>query len=198
MGTAKRGIRRRRRPAGALSAALLAVALLAGCASIPLSTALRLASMGPASLVEADPVGLRVKVSLPADFGLDVDRARLKMALQSDDGESRSAEMTLRLLQHVSETRRGGMFRADIPVSSYFLALSEQGVEQLRDIQRFARPGRRYEATVSVTTPFSRTPPDPEEVTFWVDLQLEPGEPYMPLIDRARMKFDKETSGNSS
>lgn len=195
-GAATGEIRRRWRPGGALPAAVLALVLvLPGCASIPLSTALRLASMGPAALLETDPRHVRVKVSVPEDFELDVDRARLAMKIQADDGESRSAEMTLRPLQRESGKRSGGVFRADIPVSTYFLALSDEGVEELRGMQRIATPGRRYEATVSVSTPFSRMPLDPEVVTLWIDLQLEPGEAFFPLIDRARITLDDEATG---
>lgn len=192
MGRIRRGWRLGR----ALPAAVLALALLLpGCASIPLSTAMRLASMGPAALVKTDPLHLRVKVSVPEDFELDVEKARLAMEIQAEDGEALSGEMALRLLQRESGTRPGGLFRPDIPVGTYFLALTEEGVAQLREMQQFAVPGRRYEANLSVSTPFSRMPANPEVVTLWIDLQLDPGEAYFPLIDRARITLDDETAG---
>lgn len=170
--------------------ALAMALLLAGCASIPLSTAMRLASSEPGALMRTDPGDLRVKVSVPADFELDVERTRLSVAVRAEDGASRSAELPLRLLQQLAEERPGGMFRSAIPVSTYLLSLTGEGAQQLREVQEFAVLGQKYVANLSVNTPLAKTPPDPQEIIFWVDLLLGPDQSWMPLINRARLKME--------
>jgi len=62
---------------------LLAVSGMAGCASIPLSTAVRLSSMSPATLAQVDPSQVRVRIALPQGVELDVASARLNLEVIS-------------------------------------------------------------------------------------------------------------------
>ncbi|MGN0861763.1 MAG: hypothetical protein ACI4N1_00395 [Stenotrophomonas koreensis] len=62
---------------------LLATLGMAGCASIPLSTALRLSSISPATLAQVDPSQMRVRIALPKGVELDVASARLNLEVIS-------------------------------------------------------------------------------------------------------------------
>ncbi|MEN1973470.1 hypothetical protein WCE34_14265, partial [Luteimonas sp. MJ204] len=57
-----------------VASVVLAMMLLlsGGCASIPFSTALSLSSMSPRALAQIDPAQVRVKISVPIDFEIDV------------------------------------------------------------------------------------------------------------------------------
>ena len=79
--------------------------VLAGCASIPLSTAMRLSSLKPRTLAQLDPADVRVRVSLPNGFELNVPKSRLTVSLAATNGPSRKSQLGLSLLQTVRDTR---------------------------------------------------------------------------------------------
>jgi hypothetical protein len=177
--------------------ALLAtvVVLCGGCASIPLSTALSLSSLSPRTLAQIDPAQVRVRFSVPTDYEINIPESRLNLALTPSSG-TRSGAMKLSLLGVTKESRPGGLFKADIPVSTYLLALSPEGSRQLQELQRriLANDPTGYE--FSVSAPFSKVPANPVEVTFWADLKLSPTEPFMPLIDGAKIRFKHSPAGS--
>ena len=178
--------------AGLIVAAVLS---LAGCASIPLSTALSLSSMSPRTLERVDPAQVRVKLSVPVGYELNVSAGRLKLALSGPSG-SRTGQMGLSLLRVTRESRSGGLFRPDIPVSTYSLALSQDGVRELRELQHFMLAGAPDEFEFSVQAPFAKVPPQADEVTFWADLKLSSRESFIPLIDAARIRFEPSPAGS--
>ena len=165
------------------------VALGVGCASIPLSTALSLSSMSPRALSQIDPTQVRVKISVPADFKIDVPKSHLGLSLTTSSG-TRKAAMKLSLLGVTEELRSGGVFKADIPVSTYLLALSSDGAHQLQLLQRQVLVQDPTGFEFSVGAPFSEVPTNPTEVTLWADLKLSSTEPFMRLINGAKIKFE--------
>ena len=169
-----------------------ALALLAGCASIPLSTALRLSSLDAEDVAGIDPSGLVLQVSLPTGFELDVAGTRLGLSLEDKAGATRRAQMGLVLRQQVSASRPGGFFADDIPVQTYVLALSDEGANQLANVQRSLRTSEPASLQFTVEAPLSRTPADAKSMTFWADLRLAPGEPWLRLVDAATIRFERE------
>ena len=112
----------------ALAGIILATsALLGGCASIPLSTAVRLSSLNPQTLAQIDPTQVRVRLSVPAGYELDIPASKLKLSLASRSYGSRSGSMALTLLQTTRDIRPGGLFGSDTTVSTYLLSLSPEG-----------------------------------------------------------------------
>ncbi|WP_369978074.1 hypothetical protein [Xanthomonas bundabergensis] len=179
----------------ALAGMLLATTMaLAGCASIPLSTALSLASLSPRMLAQTDPAQVRVRLSVPEGYEVDVPAARLTLRLEGASG-NKSASMGLSLLGTSRETRSGGLFRSDVPVSTYVLALNPEGVRQLKELQRFVLAGDPSTFLFGVKAPFAKMPPQAREMTFWADLKLSLAEPYKPLIDGARLRFEDTPPG---
>jgi hypothetical protein len=175
---------------------LAASILIGGCASIPLSTAVRLSKLDTRSLAQIDPDEVRVRLSVPVGYELDLAKSRLTFVLTETSGESHSAEMTLKRLQTTHESRPGGWFSADVPVSTHLLALSADGVRQLREIQRIALSDQVRDFQFSVQSQFSRIPDDAQALTFWADLKLSPQEPFMPLIDGAKIKLERQPAGS--
>jgi len=168
---------------------LLALLLgLCGCASIPLGTALSLSSLTPGALAQIDPGQVQVKLSVPEGYGVDVAASHLALALSGPSG-SRSGEMGLSVLGVSRGVRPGGWFSPDIPVQTYSLVLSADGARTLRGLQAFVLSGNPKHFTLSVDAPFSKMPPNARDVTFWADLKLFPSEPFMPLIDGARIRI---------
>ena len=174
---------------------LSALFLCAGCASIPLSTALSLSSLSPRHLAQIDPGQVRVKLSVPAGYEFDIPAARLMLSL-SGTSSTRSAAMELVTLQAGPSTRPGGLFSSDIPVTTYTLALSPRGARQLAELQGFVLASKPERFTFSVNAPFATVPERAREVTFWADLRLQQAEPYMRLIDGAKMRFEQARAGS--
>ena len=168
---------------------LLALFGVAGCASIPLSTAVRLSAMSPATLAQVDPSQVRVRIALPQDVDLDVASARLNLEV-STDGRSQREALPLVLINKANDTRSPGLFRSEMSVMVYQLRLDEAGQQSLRRIrQELMRSGQKTIA-MSVEAPFSGLPSGTREVTFWVDTKLSLGDAWMPLIDGATVKID--------
>ena len=168
---------------------LLACFGMAGCASIPLSTAVRLSSISPATLAQVDPSQVRVRIALPKGVELDVASARLNLEV-STDGRSQREALPLVLINTTKETRSPGLFRSDMPVVVYQLRLDETGQQSLRRLrQELMRSGNKTIA-MSVDAPFSGLPSGTREVTFWVDTKLSLTDAWLPLIEGATVKVN--------
>lgn len=172
----------------------MGMALSCACASIPLTTAMRLSSLDEKTLVQLEPADVRVRLAVPRGNEVDVQRARLKLEIQPEDASAMVADMPLRLLGVRNAQRSAGMFRADVPVLTYELALAPEGAHSLRALQRNVMAMKSSKARIgfSVNTPFSRVTPGMREMQFWVDLKLRAGDDYLPLIDGAKVPFKDE------
>ena len=181
----------------ALAGIILATsALLGGCASIPFSTAVRLSSLNLQTLAQIDPTQVRVRLSVPAGYELDIPASKLKLSLASRSYGSRSGSMALTLLQTTRDIRPGGLFGSDTTVSTYLLSLSPEGGRQLHELQQFVLSGQPEQFAFSVHAPFTKIPPTAIEVVFWADLKLSLGEPFMPLIDGAKIRFEGSSASS--
>jgi hypothetical protein len=180
-----------------VASVVLAMMLLlsGGCASIPFSTALSVSSMSPRALAQIDPAQVRVKISVPIDFEIDVPESHLSLSLTTSSG-TRAAAMKLTLLGVTKESRSGGLFKAEVPVSTYLLALSQDGARQLQLLQRQVLVQDPTGFEFSVGAPFSKVPTNPSEVTLWADVKLSATEPFMRLINGARIKFEHSAASS--
>ena len=171
-------------------AAALTVATLAlnGCASVPISTMLALAALSPRSVAQIDPQLVRVRISVPVGFELNVAASRLTFNLEMPGG-SRFAALDLAQLGVARDTRPGGMFSPDVAVTTYLLALTPEGARKMRELQGFAMSSEPKELQVSVQVTFREMPREAREVFFWADLKWQADQPFMPLIDRAKIKL---------
>jgi hypothetical protein len=170
--------------------------LLAGCASIPFSTAVRLASIKPQELAQVDPSQVRVRVSIPEGFELNVPASRLTLALGTPSGERKNVKMGLSLLQHTREHRSTGLFSGNLAVSTYVLALTPEGAQQLRSMQQFVLASNPDTFQFGVSVPLAKTLPNAREMTFWAEVRLSAKDRYTPLIDAAKIKFQDSAAGS--
>ena len=115
---------------------------MAGCASIPLGTALRLSTMSPATLAQVDPTQVRVLIALAQGVDLDVAGARLNLEASSDAHNQREA-LPLELINKANDTRSPGLFRSDMPLVVYQVRLDEAGQQSIgRMRQELMRSGQ--------------------------------------------------------
>ena len=169
----------------------VAVLLLGGCASIPLSTMLHLSRLGPQSLARLDPAGVEVKFSTPKGWPIDVGSTRLALTVTDSSGLSRTEKMHVKLLRVTHSSLGGGLFSSPVAVTTYWFVLSEKGVHQLRQVQQFIQLKHPKNFNFNVNWRYSSCPHGANQVRSWVDLRLVPDKPFMKLIDGATIKFPK-------
>ena len=80
-------------------APLTLLLLLAGCASMPLSSMVQLAAMGREGLERVDPAQVRVRLSVSQGYEIDVSRARLRLSVTAPRGASRDVDLSLELIE---------------------------------------------------------------------------------------------------
>lgn len=170
--------------------------LLSGCTSVPISTAVRMATMDPQEeIANTDPDNIRVRIAMPQGFEPDIDATSLNLQSLTESGEQLTAEMSLSLLHSEQAERSTGFFSSDMAVNSYELALSQDGARQLRKIQPHLLT--EGEISFSVDFSFASAPEGAEEMFFWVDIKLSADESYLPLLDAAKLKFNHKYESNS-
>jgi len=170
---------------------------IGGCASIPLSTAVRLSSLKPSSLAHIDPAQVRVRLSVSSGYEVDIPKSRLKLSLLGSRSATRTADMPLTLLRRSNGQRPGGLFSPDAPVTTYELALSPEGAHELRGFQKSLLTNGHGKFEFNVSAPFSKIPPKAESVTFWADLKLSNKDAYLPLIDDASLQLTNEAAARN-
>ena len=171
---------------------VLLALLVAGCASIPLSTMLRLSQLDQQTLVQLDPAQIRVRVAVPAGFEINVAETRLSLDLDASAAGHNKSSFDLSTLRESGGTRSGGLFRSDIEVKVYDLALTRDAITRFRKTQQFALANEISEVNFSVTSKMASMPEDARSIRFWIDLRLRQADSYMTLIDGAEVEFEFE------
>ncbi len=175
----------------ALRAAALALAmLLTACASIPLSTMLRMSRLDEAALLSLDPAEVRVQVAITEGFEIAVDEATLELELIGAGGEVRTTRLALDLLLQASGTRGGGLLRPPVPVTVYDLTLAQHAVQELRGTQHWARAADLTGLALRVQARVSGAPRGADHVRLWTGVRLRPAEEYMTLFEGARFELE--------
>jgi hypothetical protein len=167
--------------------------LLAGCTSIPVTTALRLSSMNQQTLLELDPQQIRVRVAVEDGFEIDVANTQLTLTIAST-GTKDAHSYHLNLLQKSRGSRSGGIFHSDYAVVSYELSLTPESVADLRALQKSMASKKNLDGNLNVNADLLTIPDNAKSVRFWIDLKLRQSESYMVLFDGARINLTP-TSG---
>lgn len=168
---------------------LAAILSAAGCASIPLSTMLGMSNMSPRSLAQVDPEEIRVRLSVPQGFEVDPARTRLEFSIRNPSVDH-SSQLGVRVLAATEGERPGGFLEPDLAVTTYLLALTPEGRDEFRALQRVLLQAEHGTFQAGFHAKFAKRPPGAREVTFWVDLKLSDTEPFMPLLEAARVEFE--------
>lgn len=163
---------------------------MAGCASVPLSSMIKLAAIGRDGIEQIDPSEIRVRVSVSPGFEIDVARTTLGFSITRDDGAVREEKLSLQLIERSAMTRSDGFMRRSAPLPTYILRLTPAEVKKFSEIRASAlAKDRGARRTFSVSAPFSRTPLNPRSVKFWTDLKFSDESSWVVLLDGAEMYF---------
>jgi hypothetical protein len=170
---------------------LSAIVLLTGCASIPLTTALRLSTMNERTLFELDPQQIRVRVAVEDGFEVDAEDTQLTLTITNEAGTKDTRSYRLTLLQKTAGSRPGGIFHSDYAVVAYELALTSESVSDLRALQKSIASTKNFNFNLNVNAELSTIPDNAKSVRFWIDLKLRQSESYMVLFDGAQIELNR-------
>jgi hypothetical protein len=161
--------------------AILAFAL-AACGAIPLATIARFSGFDEQDFAALDPAALRVRVSVPEGFAIDVAQVRLA-ARVGFEGYSRTERFDL---TSVGETRA---VKGRVVTETLRLADRSQG--GFRELQRAARASKAREIHLDVNVALRAAPKGARSVKVWIEMRLSPGEGYVTLIDGGTIALGK-------
>jgi hypothetical protein len=151
---------------------------------------MRLSALDAQAVAAIDPRQVRLRVSVPRGFVLDVPASRLTLAAKLRNGTSREDGFTLSQLAVTDDTRGRSWFSDDVAVRTWTFGLAAEGQRALAAFQQYALDERLASCTFSVNIRFAASPPAASEVTFWTDLQLSEREGFLVLIDGATVHFE--------
>ncbi|KAB8172355.1 hypothetical protein FKV24_014905 [Lysobacter maris] len=168
---------------------LLLGALLVSCASIPLSTALRLSRLDRQAFTNLDPRSIRVRVAVQEGVELNPDSIELGVMLSGAGAHSREVFALAEQLR-TPGTRSAGLFRGSEAVVQHELALTPDSAQRFAELQHraFSDQGGRYELDVNAS--LSRLPPTTRVLRLWIDVRLDQDGPYMVLFDGAELPVE--------
>ena len=160
----------------------LLVLSLQGCASVPLSTMVRMSSFSERDFsgLSADEVG--VKIRIPRGFGLDVANSWLGIEVASKAG-IHDARFELVQVKSQVIALPGGFFSGPTPGMEYELRLSNASAGAFRDLQEFVSRGKAEDINIRVVPKLSSSPEAATSIAVWIDLRLSEREGYFPLVD---------------
>jgi len=173
-------------------APLTLLLLLAGCASMPLSSMVQLAAMGREGLERVDPAQVRVRLSVSQGFEIDVSRARLRLSVTAPSGASRDVDLSLELIERSRLERSNGLLRRATPQTTYLLRLTPQSAAELAALRQ-SLATRERGTQRSFSAPFSSRPAQATSVTLWADLKLSADGAWIALLDAAELRFNSRS-----
>lgn len=173
-----------------ITSAMISVMFVTGCSSIPLSTMMRLSSMGPEAFSTTNPNDIRVKFLMPEGFVLDVENASLILRRSGEDEVTQSVTMLLDLLQTETEERSAGLFRGKTVLTAYTFKLTDKSAEELFELQQTLVEGEKHSLQLAMSAPLTTIPPDASEMKLWIDIQLQRDKPYLRLFDGVTLSFE--------
>jgi hypothetical protein len=171
-------------------ALVLAAALLAACASVPLSAIMRGASFNETTFGYVDARALRVKVSVPKGFAVDVPGTTLAALVESTRG-SRRVKLTLDALSTIEGKRPEGLMRNEVDVTSFEMDLTEESVKSLRELQQLVAQAKVKRVSLEVNVNLAEAPEGATSVKVWIEILISPMEGYFTMIDGGTILLNK-------
>lgn len=163
-------------------------ALLAGCASVPLSTVWRLRSFGAEQLFALDPTQLRAAARV--DARASMKNVTIGLEVKPADG-SPSRTYLIPLEQPVHDPR---LERAPADRRWFAFALSPKGLTEYQRIKReYASIPKGSHGTVKIAASDDGAVPAELKRAFplRVDVLLDPAEGYFTLISETRLDLSQ-------
>jgi len=163
---------------------------LQGCASVPLSTMVRMSSFSERDFsgLSADEVG--VKIRIPSGFTLDVASSWLGIEVASKAGVH-NARFELDQVKLQAVELPGGFFSGSRPGKEYELRLSSSSAAAFRGLQEFVSRGKAEDINIRVVPKLSSSPEEATSVAVWIDLRLSEREGYFPLVDGTSIPLEQ-------
>lgn len=150
---------------------------------------MQLSSMSPQYLAQIDPAQVRVRLSVPQGYAIDIDASQLALTYGDNANKTRLA-MHLQQRGGYEEKRPGKFFRKASPVKTYLLALTPEAAHALRQHQPDILASRNGRFEFDITTSVIKQPEGATEVIVWADLQLTEHAQFLQLIDGATIPLD--------
>ena len=178
------------------TATLLVLSLCLGsCASVPLTTIARMSTFNERDFAALDADVVRVRITLPEGFALDVGKSTLGIELASAAGAHQSTfELDQELVQPGATP--GGIFSRSQRGTVYVLRLSAPSQAKFRELQRFMGKGRADQVSIRVAARLASFPKDAASARIWIDLLLAKTQGYFTLIDGATVDLTKLRAGS--
>ena len=163
---------------------------LNSCASMPLSTIVRMSTFDGQDFVKLKAEELRVKVMLPEGFALNGDESWLGIDIKSSTGVYQGK---FELKQEFEETIQlnGGLFDEPEQVTAFTLGLSESSTVEFNELQQFISSASAEDIHIRVVPKLESFPVDAVTVKVWIDLLLSQSQGYLTLVDAAKLPLDK-------
>ncbi|HET7548428.1 MAG TPA: hypothetical protein VFJ86_11690 [Usitatibacter sp.] len=169
--------------------AILAFAL-AACGAIPLATIARFSGFDEQDFAALDPAALRVRVSVPEGFAVDVSQVRLA-ARVGFEGYARTERFDLASVGETRAVKGEGTFSRGTRVVTETLRLADRSQGGFRELQRAARASKAREIHLDVSVALRAAPKGARSVKVWIEMRLSPGEGYVTLIDGGTIALGK-------
>ena len=171
--------------------ALLALCLsMISCASVPLSTMMRMSSFSQEKFLGLPPEDVGVKIRFAEGFGLDVANSRLAIEVASSTGVHNAAfDLEQTGLQPVQLP--GGLFSSPQPGVGYQLRLTAQSKNKFRELQAFVARAKVEDIAIRVMPKLGAKPDGATSVVVWIDLRLTEEEGYFALVKAAQITLAK-------
>lgn len=168
---------------------LLAI-FIAGCSHVPLSTMVSMSGFDEEDFIAIKPDEVRVKVRSDKPLDLSDEDIKLQFKLKSPSG---NLDENL-ALNKVSQSSRqiDSWFGEDTTQYSSTFSLSDKSVVSFKKFQdsklvRTSRENAKMNFNAKVQFPDNT----PEQITFSIDLLLNPSDGYFTLIDEYYFDFDE-------
>lgn len=171
--------------------------LLGSCATVPLSTLVRMNSFNEGEFANLQPEELRVRIKLPEGFALDIGKSWFEIEIGSVEGVHNA---TLKLDEVLSRRvlLSTSFFKAKSPSVEYVLRLSEPSRATFRELQSFVHRAPTEEINIRVVPKLAAAPPDAIAVKVWIDLFLSEAQGYFALVDGATISLENWRKATSS
>ena len=176
---------------------LLAAALLAGCASVPLGTMWKMRGFSPRDFVGLDPAALRAAVSVPDAWRLQPAGHQLELDLKLEGGAGMQARVPL---EAELTLRESPDFDAIDGAHWHLLKIAPEGMDEMRRFQAFVAgipQGSHGSFELSVEPELDLTPEAKAQFQaggkvgeISVGLRLAADQDWVLLIDGYQLKAD--------
>lgn len=174
----------------AVAVFLLTIVLgVTGCATVPLTTILRMATFNDLDFAELEPNVIRVKIKLEDGFKLNAEQSQLAVQITSPAG-SHYGHFSLETIS-VSQTELSqGVFSRNVLGTEYTLRLSDTSQKAFEKLKDFVKRGKPRKILVAIRPILSSSPQSAETVTVWVDLLITNNDGYFTLLEAAKVPME--------